>query len=68
LDLVIGGHLEESWRRLPKLGLPRYLHVHIDLANERTTVEETPEGFRFVKLWLEGDRTPHTWNEPYNGA
>jgi hypothetical protein len=45
---------------------PHYLHVHIDVANETTTVEQTPDGFRFVKLWLEGDRTPHTWNEPYN--
>jgi hypothetical protein len=42
---------------------PHYLHVHVDVANERTTVEETSEGFRFVKLWLEGDRAPHTWNE-----
>lgn len=46
---------------------PSYLHVKIDVANERTTVKQTPVGFRFVKLWLEGDPTPHTWNEPYVG-
>lgn len=43
---------------------PHYLHVHIDVANERTTIEQTPGGFRFVKLWLEGKTTPYTWNEP----
>jgi hypothetical protein len=43
---------------------PHYLHVKIDVANETTMAEECPDGFRFVKLWLEGEETPHTWNEP----
>jgi hypothetical protein len=42
---------------------PHYLSVHIDVANEGTTVTETPEGFRFVRVKLEGIPQPFTWNE-----
>jgi hypothetical protein len=70
----VGEHVKRIVRREGRgfsriqIEAPHYLHVHIDVANERTTVEETPEGFRFVKLWLEGDPSPHTWNEPSNCA
>jgi hypothetical protein len=68
----VGEHVTKIIRREGRgfariqIEAPHYLHVHIDVANERTMVEETTEGFRFVKLWLEGDPTPHTWNEPCN--
>ena len=66
----VGEHVKKIVRREGRgfariqIEPPHYLHVHIDVVNERTTVEETPEGFRFVKLWLEGDTAPYTWNEP----
>jgi hypothetical protein len=70
----VGEHVKKIVRREGRgfsriqIEAPRYLHVKIDVAKETTTVEETPDGFRFVMLWLDGDRTPHTWNEPYNYA
>jgi hypothetical protein len=68
--LRVGEHVKKIVRREGRgfariqIEPPDYLHVHIDVANERTTIEEVPAGFRFVKLWLVGDERPHTWNEP----
>ena len=71
----VGEHVKKIVRRdgrgLARIVIepPEYISVHIDVANETTTVKETPEGFRLCKVWLEGWnewQRPYTWYEPYS--